>query len=136
MDSYGEMILTKELRAKTCSSATLSTTNATWTDPGAIPGLRVEGPTTNRLSHYMALKHVTSIFRNKGHHYLKENLCDVYSSANTGQVTKARKVRWVGYIVRIIQVKNTFKVVVEIVKGNEYFEGKHGWEDTNKLIFK
>jgi hypothetical protein len=31
-------------------SATLSTTNPTWIDPGANPGLRGERPATNRLS--------------------------------------------------------------------------------------
>jgi hypothetical protein len=36
---------------KTCPSATLSTTNPTWTDPGSNPGLRVGRQTTNRLSH-------------------------------------------------------------------------------------
>ena len=38
-------------RRKTCLSATLSTTNPTWTDPGSNPGLRSERPATNRLSH-------------------------------------------------------------------------------------
>jgi hypothetical protein len=37
---------------KTCPSATLSTTNPTWTDPG----LRGERPATNRLSHGTAQK--------------------------------------------------------------------------------
>jgi hypothetical protein len=36
---------------KTCASATLSTTNPTWTDPGSNPGVRGERPATNRLSH-------------------------------------------------------------------------------------
>jgi hypothetical protein len=36
---------------KTCPSATLSTTNATWTDPRSKPGLRGERPATNRPSH-------------------------------------------------------------------------------------
>jgi hypothetical protein len=36
-------------------SATLSTTNPTWIDPGANPGLRGERPATNRLSHGTAL---------------------------------------------------------------------------------
>jgi hypothetical protein len=47
------MILTEEnrsTRGKTCSSATLSTTNPTWTDPGSNPGLRGERPAANRLS--------------------------------------------------------------------------------------
>jgi hypothetical protein len=38
-------------RRKTCPSATLSTTNLTWTDLGSNPGLRGERPATNRLSH-------------------------------------------------------------------------------------
>jgi hypothetical protein len=36
-------------------SATLSTTNPAWIDPGANPGLRAERPATNRLSHGTAL---------------------------------------------------------------------------------
>jgi hypothetical protein len=36
-------------------SATLSTTNPTWKDPGANPGLRGERPATNHLSHGTAL---------------------------------------------------------------------------------
>jgi hypothetical protein len=38
-------------RRKTCTSATLSTTNLTWNDPGSNPGLCGERPVTNRLSH-------------------------------------------------------------------------------------
>jgi hypothetical protein len=48
------MKLTGENRSaqrKTCSSATLSTTNPTWTDTGWNPGLRGERPATDRLSH-------------------------------------------------------------------------------------
>jgi hypothetical protein len=47
------MELTGENRSpggKTCPSATLSTSNPTWTDPGSNPGLRGEKPATNRLS--------------------------------------------------------------------------------------
>jgi hypothetical protein len=52
------MKLTEENRStreKTCPSATLSTTNPTWIDPGSNPGLRGERPATNRLSHGTAL---------------------------------------------------------------------------------
>jgi hypothetical protein len=41
----------RSTRGKTCPSATLSTTNPTWTDPGSNLVLRVERPATNRLSH-------------------------------------------------------------------------------------
>jgi hypothetical protein len=47
------IILTGEngrTRRITCPSATLSTTNPTWMDPGANPGLRDERPATNDLS--------------------------------------------------------------------------------------
>jgi hypothetical protein len=49
------MKLTGENRStrggKTCPSATLTTTNPTWIDPGSNPGLRGERPATNRPSH-------------------------------------------------------------------------------------
>jgi hypothetical protein len=48
------MILTREnwrTWRKTYPSATLSTTNLTWTEPGANPGLRCERPATNSQSH-------------------------------------------------------------------------------------
>jgi hypothetical protein len=40
---------------KTCPSATLSTTNPTWPDPGLNPGRRGGKPATNRLSYGAAL---------------------------------------------------------------------------------
>jgi hypothetical protein len=38
----------RNTRGKTCPSATLSTTNPTWTDPGSNPDLRGGRPATNR----------------------------------------------------------------------------------------
>jgi hypothetical protein len=40
-----------EVLGENLPSATLSTANPTWIDPGANPGLRGERPATNRLSH-------------------------------------------------------------------------------------
>jgi hypothetical protein len=45
----------RRTRRKTCPGASLSTTNTTWIDPGANPGLRHERPVTNDLSHGTAL---------------------------------------------------------------------------------
>jgi hypothetical protein len=42
---------------KTCPSATLSTTNPTWPDPGSNPGRRNGKPVTNRWSNGAALVH-------------------------------------------------------------------------------
>jgi hypothetical protein len=44
-----------EVLGENLTSATLSTTNPTWIDPGSNPGLRGERPATNRLSHGTAM---------------------------------------------------------------------------------
>jgi hypothetical protein len=41
----------RSTRGKICPSATLSTTNPTWIEPGSNPVLRRERPATNRLNH-------------------------------------------------------------------------------------
>jgi hypothetical protein len=46
----------RRTRGKTCPSATSSTTNATWTDPGSKPGLRGGMQAANRLSHSTAFR--------------------------------------------------------------------------------
>jgi hypothetical protein len=45
----------RSTREKSCPSATLSTINPTWNDPGSNPFLRGERPVTNRLSHGTAV---------------------------------------------------------------------------------
>jgi hypothetical protein len=45
----------RRTRGKPCPSATLSTTNPTWTDPESNPDLRGGRPEANRLSHGTAL---------------------------------------------------------------------------------
>jgi hypothetical protein len=58
LESDGGMLLTREnrrTRRKTCPSATLSTTNPIWIEPGANPGHRGERPATNDLSHGTAI---------------------------------------------------------------------------------
>jgi hypothetical protein len=47
---------------KTCPSATLSTTNPTWPDPGSNPGRRGGKPATNRLSYGAPEHYVNDIF--------------------------------------------------------------------------
>jgi hypothetical protein len=39
----------------------MSTTNPTWIDPGANPGLRGERPATNRLSHGTATPYILTV---------------------------------------------------------------------------
>jgi hypothetical protein len=45
----------RNTRGKTCPSATLPTTNPTWTDPGSNTGLRGGRPAAKRLSHATVL---------------------------------------------------------------------------------
>jgi hypothetical protein len=62
----GMMILTGESRRtlrKTCPSAIFSTTNPTWIDPGANPGLRGERSVTNRLSRGMVQRRVLLLIK-------------------------------------------------------------------------
>jgi hypothetical protein len=47
---------TEVLGERSCPSATLSTTNPTWPDPGSNPGRRGGKPATNRLSYGVALR--------------------------------------------------------------------------------
>jgi hypothetical protein len=58
-------------REKPCPSATLSTINPTWTDPGPNPGLRSERPATTRLSHGAAYTQVVTYTQ-----YLLSNYID------------------------------------------------------------
>jgi hypothetical protein len=50
------------LGEKTCPSATLSTTNPTWTDPGSNLGHRGGKPATNRLSNGTAHEDVSQLW--------------------------------------------------------------------------
>jgi hypothetical protein len=50
-------------RGKPYLSATLYTTNPTWTDLGSNPGLRGEKPATNRLSNDTAFGELLQTFR-------------------------------------------------------------------------
>jgi hypothetical protein len=61
IDEYGAMVELyfageTEVLGENLPSATLSTTNPTWIDPGANPVLRGERPAANRLSHGTAYR--------------------------------------------------------------------------------
>jgi hypothetical protein len=55
MSDYPDRILKPKYSEKTRPSATFSTTNPTWPDPGSNPGRRGGKPATNRLSYDTAL---------------------------------------------------------------------------------
>jgi hypothetical protein len=58
----------RSTRGKKCSSAMLSATNPTWTDPGSNPGLRGERPVTNHGTvkrSFLANTTETGVLKNK-----------------------------------------------------------------------
>jgi hypothetical protein len=61
-------------RGKTCPSATLSTTNPTWTDPWSNPGLLGERPVINRLGHGTA--YITLLWMLRGVIWMLTFNCD------------------------------------------------------------
>jgi hypothetical protein len=81
------MKLTGENRStlgKPCPSASLSTTNPTWTDPGSNPGLRGERPASNRLSHGTA---PMSSMQQRPRTLECEGSCDINYDINLFQVS-------------------------------------------------
>jgi hypothetical protein len=51
----------RSTRGKTCPSATLSTTNLTWTERGSNLALRGERPATNCVSHGTAIFYTVNL---------------------------------------------------------------------------
>jgi hypothetical protein len=66
--SDGGMILSGEPKnsEKTCPSATLSTTNSIWADPGTNPGLCGERLVTNHLSHVWPYGNIKNVLFSTG----------------------------------------------------------------------
>jgi hypothetical protein len=85
LESNGGMILTGEnrrTRRKNCPSATLSTTNPTWIDLGANPGLCGERPATNLRNGvtttdilYLLISHLPFVVKLRPH---PQRLCTKY----------------------------------------------------------
>jgi hypothetical protein len=60
----------KIIRRETWQSATLSTTNIMWPEPGANPSLNGERPATNRLSHGVVLRNYLTLMQNKTFNFI------------------------------------------------------------------
>jgi hypothetical protein len=50
----------------------------------------------------------------------KEELHNLYSSPNIVKVTKSRSMRWETHIVRLIEERNTYKILVVQPEGKSY----------------
>jgi hypothetical protein len=74
-----------EVLGENLPSVTLSTTNHTWKDPGAIPGLRGERPATNRLSHGTALVFSLSTLNTKLNQLSFDRIGFQYGSVSGGK---------------------------------------------------
>jgi hypothetical protein len=73
----------------TCPSATQSTTNPTWTDPGAHPGLRCERQVANRLG--SLLEYATTILHTLFHNH-KATWTYIIHAANRVSLSERRDI--------------------------------------------
>jgi hypothetical protein len=59
-----------------------------------------------------------------------EQLHDLYSSPNTVQVIKSRRMRWVGHVVQMGEERGMYMVSVRKPEGNRpLVRPRHRWED-------
>jgi hypothetical protein len=106
------MILTGEnrrTRRKTYPSATLSTTNPTWTDLGANPCLRGENPVTNRLNY------ATGQWSRYDHSSQIQN----FAVLNTGLMQSSEQLLGLRVFLSLFQLQHTPSL--NIVIGSYYF---------------
>ena len=107
---------------KTCPSATLSTTNPTWTDRGSSPALRGERPATNRLSNGTAWPHLV-LFKSaqliqmanlrKPRGTMKIEM-QMYSSECRDRWSSWKTLQWIGTWITVISCHQEFQSVAHI----------------------
>jgi hypothetical protein len=58
-----------------------------------------------------------------------EELCDLYASPNIIKATKSRRMRRIGHVAHMGQMRNVYKIVVRKPEGKRQFgKHKHRWE--------
>jgi hypothetical protein len=63
-----------------------------------------------------------------------EELSDLYSSPNTVWVIKSRRMRWVGHVVRMVERRDIYRVLVGKPEGERPLgRPRHRWEDNIKM---
>jgi len=63
-----------------------------------------------------------------------EELCNLYASPNIIRVIKSKRMKWVGHVACIGEVRNAYKILVLKPEGRRPLEEpRHRWEDNMKL---
>ena len=63
-----------------------------------------------------------------------EELNDLYSLSKIVRVTKSRRIRWSGHVVRIGERRGVYRVLVRNPEGKTQLEKpRHSWEDNIKM---
>jgi len=63
-----------------------------------------------------------------------EELNDLYSSPNIFRVIKSRRMRWVGHVVRMWEIRGVYRVLLWKPEGKRPLgRSKLRWEDNNKM---
>jgi len=70
----------------------------------------------------------------EGRKLYNEELDDLYSSPNTVQVIKSRRMRWAGHVVRVGERRGIYRVLVGKPEGKRpHGRRRHRWEDNIKM---
>jgi hypothetical protein len=62
-----------------------------------------------------------------------EELNDLYSSPNTIQVIKSRRMRWAGNVARMGEGRGAYRILVGKPEGRPLGRPRHRWEDNIKM---
>jgi hypothetical protein len=67
----------------------------------------------------------------------KEELCNLYFSPNVIRVMKSRRVRWVGYVAGMEEMRNAYKIFIGKPEGKRPCgRPKHRWEDNIEMYLR
>jgi hypothetical protein len=107
IESHGGMIdrgKPKISKEKILPTATLFTTNPTWTDPDANPSLRGERPAANRLSHGTVQHYSWSIvyFFHQQLVQYKRHRCAAHTNSEEFHFHSTRQTQWVAVMWLVI----------------------------------
>jgi hypothetical protein len=66
-----------------------------------------------------------------------EELHNLYASANVIRMIKKGRVRWAGYVARMGQMRNSYKILVAKSEGKTLLgRPRHRWEDSIRIDLK
>jgi hypothetical protein len=66
-----------------------------------------------------------------------EELHSLHSSPNIIRMIKSRRMKWVGHVMTMGEMRNAYKILVGKPQGKRPFgRARHRWEDNSKMDFR